>query len=84
MIYKALLLVLQKFLWSKIRGSIWSKLSFFVMTLAVALLLGGLFSSLYLNTSFLQGVWWAWEYMVSSFVKMDQLFSEVWDAWESR
>ena len=81
MIYKAILLALQKFLWSKVRGGVRSKILFIIIFLVSVLLLGGLFSSFYLNIPFLQGVWWMWGYMISVFVKVDQFFSSIWDTW---
>ncbi len=80
MIYKAILLFVQKFLWSKIKGGIRSKLLLIVMVLGVALLSGALFASFFLDMTFEQGIRFAWAYFVNGFSWGDQLVSKLWNA----
>lgn len=79
MIYKAILLFLQKFLWSKIKGGIRSKLLLIVMVFGTALLSGALFASFFLNMTFEQGIRFTWAYLVNGFMWVDQIFSKLWN-----
>lgn len=81
MIYKALLLMIQRFLWSKIRSGIKSKLILLVIIFCIVLVLGAMFASFYLNMTFKQGLWAAWETMLNFFVGVDHIFSGLWDEW---
>lgn len=81
MIYKALLLMIQRFFWSKIRSGIKSKLILVVVFFCILLVLGAVFSSFYLNMTFKQGLWATWGTMLNLFVGIDQVFSGLWDKW---
>jgi hypothetical protein len=68
--YRIIVLILQKFLWSKLlKGRLKSKIFSILLILTGLVLLGGFFASQYMDMSFVQGVWWAWEYLESFFVK---------------
>ncbi len=79
MIYKAILLFLQKFLWSKIKGGIRSKLLLIVIVFGAALLSGALFASFFLDMTFEQSIRFTWAYLVNGFIWVDQIFSKLWN-----
>ncbi len=79
MIYKVILLFVQKFLWSKIKGGIRSKLLMIVMVLGAALLSGAFFTSLILDITFEQGIRFVWAYFIRGFTWIDQIVSKLWN-----
>ena len=68
--YRIIVLILQKFLWSKLlKGRLKSKIFSILLILVGLVLLGGFFASQYMDMSFVQGVWWAWAYLENFFVR---------------
>ena len=81
MLYRAVVLILQRFIWSKIRGNIRSKLSWIVGVLGAGILIAALFAMFSLDMTFMQGVIWAWGYISSSALGIDRILSGLFYEW---
>jgi hypothetical protein len=81
MIYRAIILILQRFLWSKIRGNIKSKLLWIVGLVGGGILFAALFSMFFMNMTFSEGLSWAWGYASSSAIGIDRMFSSLFYEW---
>ncbi len=81
MIYRAVMLILQRFIWSKLRGNIRSKLSWIAGALGVAILVAALFAMFSLDMTFMQGISWAWGYISGSALGIDRILSGLFYEW---
>jgi len=71
---RIIVLILQKFLWSKLlKGRFKSKIFSVFLIIAALVLLGGFIASQYMNMSFVQGVWWVWEYLENFFIRVSRV-----------
>lgn len=75
MIARMVLLIIQKYIWSKLlRGSFKSKIMTLFSVAIIGVFGGALFASLFLDMSYKQGMSWAWGYAESSASLVRRLF----------